>query len=299
MMHPSEAPSCPSPVLQPRLARTLAPPGACDCHFHIFGPYDHFPLSATRTYTPPQALVPAFRRVQAALRFDRSVIVQPSVYGTDNACLLDAVRQLGGPEQCRAVVVVGPDIEPKVLRQWHEAGVRGVRLNAVSGGGPSPGDLAAVASLVAPLGWHVQLYLSQDGLADAAPLLQTLPVDVVIDHFGGLDPGRGEQDPSFRTLLRLVEAGRTWVKLSGGYLSSTETAPWADIAPFARALAAVRPDRVVWGSNWPHPIRFREMPDDGDLLDALAEWLPDPLVLQQVLVDNPTRLYDFSAPSRC
>jgi predicted TIM-barrel fold metal-dependent hydrolase len=292
-------PDCPGPIAEPRTPRYVAPPGACDCHFHVFGPYDRFPLAPERSYTPPEAPVPAYRRLMQRLRLDRCVIVQPSVYGTDNSSLLQASRDLGGPRTCRLVAVVEPDVPRGILEALHESGVRGVRVNAVAGGGPLLDQIGGIAARTADLGWHVQLYLPQDVLAEAAPGLMTLPVETVIDHFGALDPDKGVSHPGFRALLTLLESGRSWVKLSGGYISSRQQALWTDMAPFARRIARARPDRVVWGTNWPHPVRYRDMPDDGDLIDALALWLEDEAVLRDVLVGNPARLYGFSeAPSR-
>lgn len=289
---PPHEPDCPGPVLHPRRPRFAAPPGSCDCHFHVFGPYGRFPLSATRGYTPPEASVPSYRGVVQALGLTRSVIVQPSVYGDDNACTLAAAQALGGPAACRVVAVVGPEATMPQLRALHDAGVRGVRVNAVSGGGPLADQIGGVARAVAPLGWHVQLYLPPGALAGLAPAIQALPTPVVVDHMGSPVPGQPDE-PGLRALLRLLDAGRTWVKLSGGYMASRGSAPFDDVAPAARALAAARLDRVVWGTNWPHPIRFREMPDDGDLLDALATWLPDEEQLRAILVDNPAALYGF------
>jgi len=271
---------------------TLPPPGACDCHFHIFGPHDSFPLGAGRSYTPPEASIEAFRRTQATLGMQRSVIVQASVYGTDNRCVMDALARLG-PEQNRAVVVIDEDADPAELARMDASGVRGVRINAVSGNGTPVAQLGRVARLIAPLGWHLQLYAEIGTVAELADTLATLPVPVVVDHMGQLDPRDGIDAPAFQALLRLLGHKRAWVKLCG-YRCSHEAPPYADMVPFVRAMAAAAPDRCVWGTDWPHPTFAGEMPDDGGLLDALMMWLPDPEVQKRVLVNNPARLYGFS-----
>ncbi len=285
------APDCPGP-LSPSSSRFRPAPGACDCHFHVFGPYRRFPLAANRGYTPPEASVGAYRRLMATLGLQRCVIVQPSVYGTDHACTLAAARALGGPSRCRVVGVVHAGTNRLQLDTMHGAGVRGVRVNTVSGGGPDADELRDVARMIAPRGWHLQLFMSMDLLAEAASLLRTLPVDIVIDHMGA--PGADAwAHPGAPALLRLLEQGRTWIKLSGGYISSRHDAPWADMGRLARLFAASRPDRLVWGTNWPHPIRHDRMPGDNDILDALAYWVPDPLTTRRILVDNPSALYGF------
>jgi predicted TIM-barrel fold metal-dependent hydrolase len=283
-------------VRQTRTPDYVAPAGACDSHFHIFGPYDRFPLSAARGYTPPEALVADYLRMRTTLRLSRSVIVQPSVYGADNECTLDAIQHLGGTARCRAVAVIDEGapggFDGAHLRRMHEAGVRGVRFNVVDGGGPDVAEMERISRLIAPLGWHIQLFLPSSGLVGALPVLQGLPVEIVIDHLGRADPARGLDDPAFQALLRLLDGGRAWVKLSG-YLSSALSAPFADVAPFVQKLVAIRPDRLVWGSNWPHPVRYRDMPNDGDLLDALATWISDEATMRRILVANPARLYGF------
>ncbi|KMO18467.1 hypothetical protein SQ03_10395 [Methylobacterium platani JCM 14648] len=276
----------------PRPARVRVPDGACDSHIHVFGPQALFPFAQSRGYTPPEAPVEAYRRVQAALGLARAVIVQPSVYGTDNACTFEAARQLGGPERCR-IVAVAPPGGPRDPDGWREAGVCGIRINAVAGGGPPIDQIGAAAAAVADLGWHVQLYLPRAALIEAVPTLLTLPTAVVIDHLGDPDPA-DPTGPALVALQRLLDGGRAWVKLSGGYIASALDAPWPDVAPTARALAATHPDRLVWGTNWPHPVRYRAMPEDGDLLDALAEWLDDEAAFHRVLVENPAHLYGFA-----
>ena len=268
-----------------------APPLSCDCHFHVFGPYDRFPLDAGRHYDPQAALIPQYLRVAEALGIERMVIVQPSVYGTDNRCSLDAAAQFG-LDRARVVAVVDPDIDDAALRQLHEAGTRGVRFNSVSGNGMPQEAIERLARRIAPLGWHMQVFTDGQQLPDLAPRLAALPVDVVIDHMGGVRTEDGIDAPGFQALLRLVGSGRGWVKLCG-YRISSAGPPYADIAPFARALLDAAPERCVWGTDWPHPSQALWMPEDGALFDLLGAWAPGEAERRRVLVDNPARLYGF------
>ena len=269
-----------------------APPGATDCHFHIFGPHARYPLSPGRAYTPQEASIADYARVTDALGLQRCVIVQPSIYGTDNTCALDAVATWG-QQRARAVVVIDDSVEGPALQRLHAAGVRGVRFNAVSGNGTPLDQLATLARRAAPLGWHLQLYLHGGALPDLGPRLADLPVPVVIDHMGQVATAKGTGHPEFQALLRLLGSGRAWVKLCG-YRSSSAGFPFADVAGQARALLAAAPERCLWGTDWPHPNFFGTMPDDGELLDLLGAWAPDAATRRGVLVDNPAALYGFS-----
>jgi predicted TIM-barrel fold metal-dependent hydrolase len=226
----------------------------------------------------------------------RTVVVQPSVYGTENAVTLDAVEEIG-LGRARAIVVVDETSAPAELAAMAALGARGVRFNAVSGNGAPLEQLERLAERIAPLGeWHVQLYAPADAMPELEPVLRRLPVPVVVDHMGGAKAAEGGVGhPGFRSLLRLLEGGRAWVKLCG-YRASAAGPPYADVAPMARALLSAAPDRCVWGTDWPHPsLRDpAEVPDDGELLDALGEWAPDEAVRRAVLVDNPARLYGFA-----
>ena len=256
-------PNCPPP-LPPAPARFNPPPGACDCHFHVFGPFQRFPLAIRRSYTPPEAPVAAYRTLMHTIGIDRCVIVQPSVYQTDNSCTLAAARALGGPERCRVVAV----IDAEITRPQH------------------------IAQLIAPLGWHLQLFMPLEVIAENEDLLATLPVQVVLDHMAA--PGNAASSHRhISALLRMLERGHTWTKLSGAYLSSNQDAPWDDMGRLARLLTDHRPDRLVWGTNWPHPSRFAQMPGDNEILDALSSWVPDALLLKNILATNPSALYGF------
>lgn len=270
--------------------REKAPALSCDCHFHIFGPFDRYPLSEGRRYTPHEALVPDYLKLADTLGLQRMVVVQASIYGTDNAVTLDAIAQFG-LHRARGVAVIDNAAEPATLRRMHDEGIRGVRFNMVSGNGTPESQLQELAERIAPLGWHIQIYAEGSKLHDIAPLLAKLPVDVVIDHCGGVSAALGINHPQFQALLRLLESGRAWVKLSS-YRISTAGAPWDDAAPNVRALAAAAPERCVWGTDWPHS-QMNPRPDAGALLDQLSAWVPDAATRHRILVDNPARLYGF------
>jgi predicted TIM-barrel fold metal-dependent hydrolase len=285
------------------------PAGACDSHVHVFGPFDRFPLWAGRRYTPGPASVENLLALQRALRLSRVVVVQASPQGTDNACLVDALQRLpDGGSQARGVAVVDEKTTDAELKAMHRAGVRGVRVNLESQGEHDPAaagrQLREAAARAAPLGWHVQTYTTLPVLASVADTIRALSVPLVIDHFGRPAAARGPAEPGFDVLLSLVGSGRVYVKLSAGYRISDHP-DWADVAPIARALVDANPDRIVWGTDWPHPgagqggVRTADVVepffpiDDGRALNRLREWIADPLRLRRILVDNPARLYDF------
>jgi predicted TIM-barrel fold metal-dependent hydrolase len=273
-----------------RPPKQKAPPLTCDCHFHIFGPYDQFPLSAGRTYTPPPALVPEYLAMADTVGVGRMVVVQASVYGTQNEVTLDAVR-LFGLHRARAIAVIDDSFDDAALRRMHDRGVRGVRFNMVSGNGTPEDQLDALARRLAPLGWHIQFYVEGEKLAEVAPRLARLPVDVVIDHAGGVKAALGSAHPQFQALLRLLDSGRAWIKVCH-YRASSAGQPWDDMAPNVRALVAAAPERCVWGTDWPHP-QMDPVPEAGLLFDHFVEWVPDAALRQRVLVDNPAKLYGF------
>lgn len=260
---------------------------ACDCHMHVYGPVARYPASRT----PPGADVPDYLEVQERLGLKRVVIVQPTVYGTDNRCTLDATRALG--EGARSVVVVPPDTGADELATLDRQGARGVRFHMFPDGALSWDELEPVAARVAPLGWHVQLQMKGEGLPDVAARLKALPVPVVIDHIGRFEGGTTVNSPAFRALLGLIESGRAWVKLSAPYWSSVSGDPYDDVAPLVERLVAVAPDRLVFATNWPHPSIRGARPDDRRLRDLIMGWLPDDPTRLAVLQDNSARLYGF------
>ena len=271
------------------------PPGACDAHCHVFGPADRFPFAAGRSYTPPDAGVEDLARLHARLGLDRAVIVQASCHGTDNAALLDALRR--GAGRYAGVAMIDEATTDDELDELHAAGVRGTRMNFVAhlGGAPTASAVERIVARAAERDWHVVLHLDAADLARYAPLLALLPCPYVIDHMGRIDATAGLDQEPFRALLALLHRGdRCWVKLSGAErLTAAGPPPYDDVVPFAQALIAAAPDRVLWGTDWPHP-NVRHMPDDGDLVDLLAAFAPDEDVRHRILVDNPARLYDFA-----
>ncbi len=290
-----QAPPCAPPDFAPRRPRLAFPPLACDCHAHILGPASRFAYSPERVYTPPDCLLPEYRAMLGALGVERAVLVQPSVYGTDNAVLLGALRE--GGDAFRGVAVVGDSPGEKELESLNAAGVRGVRVNVVDvreGGGNLPaGRLRELAARIAPFGWHLELLAHVDAYPSLERELGGLAAPLVFGHLGYMKTDKGLADPGFQALLRLAGAGRAWVKLTGPYRISALGLPHADVTPFAHALLEAAPGRIVWGSDWPHVMVKGAMPNDGDLADLLAAWAPDEALRRRVLVENPARLYGF------
>ena len=241
----------------------LAPKLAADCHFHIFGPFDKFPLDPGRHYEPKLALIEDYLAMAGTVGLERMVIVTPSPYGTDNRVTLDAIERFG---RHRAVGVAVID------DRWDDAALR--RL--------------------APLGWHIQVYADGQTLADIAQVLAALPVAVVVDHIGGVKAALGTAHPQFQALLRLLDSGNAWVKTCS-YRASSTGHPWADTGPNVRALVAAAPERCVWGTDWPHSSMQPPLPVASALLDQFFEFVPDASVRQRILVDNPAQLYGFPA----
>ena len=283
------------------------PAGACDCHTHIFGDVRAFPYAPDRTYTPERATVAEMRALHRALKMERVVVVQPSVYGTDNTCTVDAMRSLG--EHARGVAVIDESTRESMLDVMERGGIRGVRLNLETFGQTDPeaarARLRTTITRVKPRVWHVQLYTRLSVIEAVGDEIRASEVPIVIDHFGAADASLGVAQAGFQTLVGLVQSGKAYVKISGAYRCSRNGPDYADVAPLARALVAANPQRIVWGSDWPHPDSSRVsgraptdvtplMPiDDGRLLNQLAVWVPDAPTRKLILVDNPRRLYAF------
>jgi predicted TIM-barrel fold metal-dependent hydrolase len=271
------------------------PPHACDAHAHVFGPPARYALSPRRGYDPAPASPEDYRRLLDALGIERGVVTQPSVYGTDNSALLDALA--GDPGRLRGVASVGAEVPDAELERLDRAGVRGIRVNLVDPGGNPFDSFAGVermAARIRPLGWHLELLVHVHEFEDLPRRLGALGVDVVVAHLGYTPTSAGVDHKGFRDFLGFFAEGRCWVKLSGPYRISAERGvPYGDTAAFARTLVATRPDRLVWGSDWPHVWLKVPMPNDADLLDLLAEWVPDEKVRRRILVENPARLYRF------
>lgn len=282
-------PTCLPPRVPGAGGARLLPAGSCDCHMHVFGPVDRFPLSPKRGYTPVPVTLDDYEQVMQALGIDRAVVVQPSVYGADNTALLDALAQR--PERLRGVAVVDPGVSDAALQALHDRGVRGIRINRRNPGGLTLNDAMLLARRIAPLGWHLQLQVELARGVELADFAARCPVPLVLDHFGFLDPRWPVDDPRFDAVLRLLETGDLWVKMSAPYRLSHRGHPYDDLKPFTTALLLQRPDRLVWATDWPHTELSADMPDDVDLAHQIDLLAPD--LRRQVLVDNPARLYDF------
>jgi len=297
------------PATNPILGVVHTPPdfevprGSCDCHTHIFGPVKKFPFSSKRLYTPGDASIDDLLALHRALHIDRVVIVHPSPYGADNSCTVDAVRRLGN--RARGVAVIDDTTTPRALADMHAAGIRGVRVNLESYGESDPAvagrQLQQAAARVAPLGWHVQTYTNLVILAALHDTILALPTTLVIDHFGRPQAARGTAQLGFDALLALLRSGKVYVKISAAYRISQQP-NYPDAVPIARAMIDANPDRIVWGTDWPHPGAAKRDPaviepfrpeDDGEALKRLAGWTKNRAELQKILVDNPRRLYQF------
>lgn len=266
------------------------PPGACDAHCHVFGPGARFPYAPERRYTPPDAPKEKLAALHRHLGFSRAVLVQASCHGRDNSAMLDAMASSGG--RWRGVAMVGDDVDARELERLHATGARGVRFNFVRhlGGAPDLGVIERVVAAIRPLGWHLQLHLDAEDLSVYLPFLEKLPVPFIIDHMGRVVAAHGLEQKPFQELLALVKANeRAWVKVSGAERVSSAGKPFHDAIPFARTLIEAAPQRVLWGTDFPHP-NVKQMPNDGELVDLFAAFCPEHL-RHAVLVDNPARLY--------
>ena len=272
--------------------RLVCPPGATDCHIHFYGTREDYQLAPTCPIPPPYAPVGAYRAIMARLGLERVVIVQPSAYAKDNRCSLDGLMALG--EAARAVVVVDQSVTDAELDRLTSIGVRGIRFFMLPGGVLPWDILEEMAARVAPFGWHVQLQLDGRELHEREALLRRLPVTLVVDHNGKFLEPVAPSHPGFQALLRLVETGGCWVKVSAPYETSRQGSPlYGDVGVLAKALIRTAPERMVWASNWPHPTAQANPPDDAVLLDLLLEWTDDEGVRRRILTDNPAELYGF------
>jgi predicted TIM-barrel fold metal-dependent hydrolase len=293
---PAEAPACAGPDFNPRQPKLRLPRHSCDSHAHVMGPAARHAYSPARIYTPPDCLLADYLHMLDTLGVERGVLVQPSVYGTDNTAMLEAMKAAGG--RLRGVAVVADTISDAELAELDAAGVRGVRVNIVDVKDRKPGtlplpSLEKLARRVAPLGWHVEFLAHADEFPDLDQVLGDFPVEVVFGHLGYMNIGKGPDDPGFQALLRLMKAGRAWAKLTGPYRITAAPLPYPDTVALARALLETNPERVLWGTDWPHVMLKGRMPNDGDLADVLADWIPDAALREQVLVRNPAKLYRF------
>ena len=286
----------PSPSFNPDPSRPRLklPPGACDTHFHVFGPRARFPFAADRSYTPTcDAPKETLFKLHAHLGIERGVVVQSAAHGMDNSAAADLIA--ARPQAYRGVALVPLSISTEELKRLNRQGFRGARFHYMShlGGGTPIDEVIGFAGRLAELGWHLQIHLDSKLIEGMAAALKRSPVPVVIDHMARIDASLGLDQAPFKALLRLLEDEKFWVKVSGSERASRQSAPWKDAIPFARKLVAERPGRTLWGTDWPHP-NLKEVPDDGLMVDLIAEIAPEEPQRRALLVDNPQRLYGFA-----
>ena len=282
---------CPAPDPHPSgPTRYAVPAGAIDTHAHVIGrPPDH-PFVPDRSYTPPAAPARTYRAMLDATGMAHGVLVQVSVHGTDNRLLLETLAT--EPGRLRGIAVIPLGLPERDLLAMKAAGIVGLRLNVLYGGGIDFDQVEAYGALAREMGWHLQFLIDARSLPPLAPRLARLPVPFVVDHMGHMPTSAGLADPGFATLVSLVRDG-AWVKLSGAFRTSVAGAPYADTVPFARALNDAAPERCLWGSDWPHVAAWDGAPKLSTLLDLMAEWVPDEGRRRKVFVDNPRALYGF------
>jgi len=272
-----------------------APPGACDTHCHVFGPPDLFPYAATRAYTPPAAPVEHYMSMLDIVGIDRGIIVQPNAHATDNAVSLDAIAQ--GKGRFRGICRLGGDESAAELKRLHDGGMRGARFNFGESLGHKPNLAPVEKSLpkMQELGWFIDVHTDPAGIAAYADTFRKFPVPVVIDHLAHIDASQGTGQRAFKLLLELLAEPKFWVKIAGIDWLTRQGRPYDDVVPFARLALEAAPDRVLWGTNWPHSMRFKHgtAPNDGDLVDFIPRFAPEPALQQKLLVANPARLFGF------
>ena len=294
-------PYCYPPDPNTRTPKAILPPQACDTHFHVFGPPEKFPFISTHEYTPPAAPLEHYRKMIAIIGIERAVVVQPSVHGLDNSATLDAIKN--GNENFRGVARIDDNTAKDELQRLHEGGIRGVRFNLLDRprGNIKLAVLDRCIENVTPLGWSVDLHIDMKNLIEQEKRIRNMPVPVVIDHIARVKPANGIEQPGFQLLLELMKLRHVWVKVSGAdKICNTRVdayfgLPFIEVIPYARAVIAAAPERVIWGSDWPHSNTFAPgyTPNDGDLIDLLAEFAPDASTRKKILVDNPAALYGF------
>lgn len=292
----ASAPLCAGPDFNPRPPKFKMPAQACDTHAHVMGPAARYDYSPARVYTPPDCLPAQYRHLLDTLGVERAVLIQPSVYGSDNAAMLDAMK--ADPQRMRGVAVVDPSISDGELRAMDAVGIRGLRVNIVDVKDRKPGTLPLdvlrpLAARIKPMGWHIEFLMHANEFPDLDKTFADFPVPIVLGHLGYMKGCPGTDNPGFQALLRLMQAGKAWVKLTGPYRISAQDLPHADTIPYAHALLKANAAQVIWGTDWPHVMHKGRIPNDGDLTNLLLDWVPDEKQREQVLVNNPARLYGF------
>jgi 2-pyrone-4,6-dicarboxylate lactonase len=280
---------------EPRTPSRAPPRGSCDAQFHVFGPRERYPVRPGAVYEMPGATFEAAMRMHRALGLERGVIVQATTYGADHQVVLDALAQAGPAYRGCANAIVFNQADDAYIARLHDAGVRGARFSFRKELGVvlEPAAFERAVSRIRELGWYVKIQPEADGILESAPMYQDLEIPVIVDHMARPDPGAGAADPNLRKMLELLDRGNFWVMLSLGEKTSRTGPPWEDVVPIARAYIEAAPERVIWASDWPHPVSKKPPPNDADLLELLYRYAPDEATLRRILVDNPARLFGF------
>jgi len=280
----------------PRAPQPLPPAGSCDSQFHVFGPREQYPVRPGAVYEMPEATIEAALRLHRTLGIERGVIVQATTYGADHQVVLDALEIAGPNYRGCANALVLLERDDAYIQRLHDAGVRGARFNRQGlGVSMAQADFERAMARVRELGWYVKFQPEATGVAEQAALFEKLEIPVVIDHMGRPNPEAGVADPSLKKVVELLGRGNFWVMLSLSEKISKQGFPWNDVVPIAQACVEAAPDRVIWGSDWPHPVSVKQPPNEGDLMELLYRFVPDAALLKKVLVDNPARLFGFES----
>lgn len=294
--HMSEIKDCIAPDRHPRRPRTVLPKGSIDTHVHVFEP--RYPLSPARAYTPPPSTLADLKHLHATLGIERVVFTQPSVYGIDNSAIMDAMAALNAekPNRARSVIALDMNFSEKDIAALDAAGARGVRLNTDNKGGMpiAFSDIPELTARIRPFGWHLEFLFPGKDIVELMPVFTSLKIPMSIAHFAYQPATAGVKAPGFQALLELARRGNTWIKISGANrVSRGDLPPYDDVKPMAHALIEAAPGRIMWGTDWPHPNKYVINPNDGDLVDALGDWVTDATLLRKIMVDNPAKFYRF------
>jgi predicted TIM-barrel fold metal-dependent hydrolase len=292
----AEIRDCIPPVRDTRKPKIALSAGSIDTHVHVFE--RRYRLSPGRGYNPPESTLDDLKRLHSILGIDRVVLTQPSVYGTDNSAILDGMAALNAEtlNRARCVVAITMDVSENELARLDALGARGVRLNTDNKGGMpiALGNISELASKIAPFGWHVEFLFPGKEILDLMPVFGALKVPISIGHFAYQAATAGIEAPGFKALVELVRRGNTWVKISGANrVSASDLPPYDDVKPMARALVEAAPDRIMWGTDWPHPNKYVVNPNDGDLVDAFGNWITDHALRHKIMVETPAKFYRF------
>jgi 2-pyrone-4,6-dicarboxylate lactonase len=292
----SDIRDCLAPDRNPRKPRIVLPQGSIDSHVHVFE--RGYPLSPGRGYNPPNSTLADLKHLHATLGIERVVFTQPSVYGTDNSAILDAMAALNAeqPDRARSVIALDMNVKDKELAALNESGVRGVRLNTDNKGGMpiEIGEIPELAARTRPFGWHLEFLFPGKDIVELMPVFTALEVPMSIAHFAYQPATAGVRAVGFKALLELVRRGNTWIKISGANrVSATDLPPYDDVKPMAKALIDAAPQRIMWGTDWPHPNKYVANPNDGDLVDAFGDWVSEEAMRRKIMVDTPAAFYRF------